>query len=557
MRIWNNFIRKLKRALPSWSPTDDRWYYPGGLFLGGYEPTKAGTDVNEYTALNYSAVFSAISLIAGTIGSLPLHLYKLNDKGKEKAFNHPLYDVLHSKANPYMTAMNYREAAAAHVVSWGNSYSEIGRDRAGRVTSLWLITPNRVTLKPDRTYEINLGTKKVYLPRESVLHIPGLGFDGYVGYSVLSMARESIALGLATEEFGARWFGSGTHPGTVVCHPGKLSQEAHDNLKRSLTEKYSGLGKAHKLLLLEEGMKIEKLGFSPEDSQFLATRQFQIPEIARWFNVPCHKLHDMTKSSFCLPADVEVFTENGPKSVAEIEQGEKVWSLGDDGLFKLAKVTCQVYSGDDEILTIKTTNRTIRSNSRHRFLVRRKYDDPQPGVGGNNKKSWRNEWVSAGELKVGDTLVVLDNLPNTANIKRIGNRDITNEFMEFCGLLMGDGNIISVPGTQYITIARANQASYMDYYRNIMRKLFTKGGYRYHGQENHPLAKLTNSQVAEIREKGKYVFSNMDLARRYNVNICAIQSIVHGRKYDFNDKRAGLSKDQIIEIRTTFRFLYT
>ena len=298
MQIWNSLKKVLKRAWPSWSPSDDRWYYPGGSFYGGYEPTKSGADVNEYTALNYSAVFSAISLIAGTIGSLPLHLYKLNSGSKEKALSHPLYDVLHSKANSYMTAMNYREATAAHIVSWGNSYSEIGYDRAGRIVSLWPITPNRVSLKSGWIYEINLGTKKVYLSRDKILHIPGLGFDGYIGYSVLSLARESIALGIATEEFGARWFGSGTHPGTIVSHPGKLSQEAHDNLKRSLVDKYSGLGKAHKLLLLEEGMKIEKIGFSPEDSQFLATRQFQIPEIARWFNVPCHKLHDLSKSSF-------------------------------------------------------------------------------------------------------------------------------------------------------------------------------------------------------------------------------------------------------------------
>jgi HK97 family phage portal protein len=100
------------------------------------------------------------------------------------------------------------------------------------------------------------------------------------------------------ETFGALYFGNGTHPGTIVSHPGKLSQTAHDNLQTSLSTAYSGLGNAHRLLLIEEGMKVEKFGVPPEDSQFLESRQYQIPEVARWFNLPPHKLKDLTKSSF-------------------------------------------------------------------------------------------------------------------------------------------------------------------------------------------------------------------------------------------------------------------
>jgi len=140
--------------------------------------------------------------------------------------------------------------------------------------------------------------KDVFLPRERILHIPGLGFDGFLGYSVVAMARKSIGLGMALETFGALYFGQGTHPGVVVSHPGSLSPTANDNLKKSLTEGYSGLGKSHRLLLLEEGMKLEKLGIPPNDSQFLETRGFQIPEIARFFNIPPHKLKDLSKSSF-------------------------------------------------------------------------------------------------------------------------------------------------------------------------------------------------------------------------------------------------------------------
>jgi len=147
-------------------------------------------------------------------------------------------------------------------------------------------------------YRIRLEGKQVYLPREQVLHIPGLGFDGYTGYSVVRMAAKSIGLGMAMETFGSLYFGQGTHPGVIVSHPGKLSETAHKNLEGSLVTAHGGLGRSHRLMLLEEGMKIERLIVENDKSQFLESRQFQIPEIARWFNIPPHKLKDLSRSSF-------------------------------------------------------------------------------------------------------------------------------------------------------------------------------------------------------------------------------------------------------------------
>lgn len=262
----------------------------------------SGEVVTETTALTYSAIYNAISLISGTIGALPLHLMQRKGDTKRIADNRKLYRVMHDQANPYMTAMCFREVMMAHVLAWGNGYAEKVFDGYGEVVELWPITPDRVTLKMnDRelVYQIRLPDRRdVVLPREKILHIPGLGFDGFSGYSVVAMARKSIGLSMALETFGALYFGQGTHPGVVVSHPGQLSPVANDNLKKSLTEGYSGLGKSHRLLLLEEGMKLEKLGIPPNDSQFLESRQFQIPEVARWFNLPPHKLKDLTKSSF-------------------------------------------------------------------------------------------------------------------------------------------------------------------------------------------------------------------------------------------------------------------
>jgi HK97 family phage portal protein len=185
---------------------------------------------------------------------------------------------------------------------WGNAYAEKVYNGMGELVEMWPITPNRVKIRiidGKVFYEINMDKEPpVILPRAKVLHVAGLGFDGFTGYSVVAMARKSFGLGMSMETFGSLYFGQGTHPGVVVTHPGKLSQQAHDNLNKSLTEAHSGLGQSHRLMLLEESMKVEKIGIAPNESQFLESRQFQIPEIARWFNLPPHKLKDLTKSSF-------------------------------------------------------------------------------------------------------------------------------------------------------------------------------------------------------------------------------------------------------------------
>jgi HK97 family phage portal protein len=259
----------------------------------------SGEVVTEESALTYSAVYNAISLISGTIGALPCHLMQRKGDKKEIADYRKMYRVLHDEFNPYMTAMAGRECLMAHVLAWGNGYAEINRNGYGEVVELWPITPDRVTPEMkggNLVYKVRVGNEDKWLPREKVLHIPGLGFDGFTGYSVIAMARKSIGLSMALETFGALYFGQGTHPGVVVSHPGVLKDPT--KLRDSLTGAYSGLGKTHRLMLLEENMKIEKIGIPPNDSQFLESRLFQVAEVARWFGVPPHKLKDLSKSSF-------------------------------------------------------------------------------------------------------------------------------------------------------------------------------------------------------------------------------------------------------------------
>jgi len=291
---------KIKRIF-NLSLSDPKAWNPSLWNLAGSQ-SLSGEHVDEDTALTYSAFWNAVNLIAGPLGSLPLHLIQQTGRNKKNAIGQSLYHVLHTQYNPYMTAMAGRECLGAHALTWGNGYAEKVFNGYGDIIELWPIPPNRVTPKMQDSklvYEIRLPDGgSVILPREKILHIPGIGFDGFMGYSIVAMARKSIGLGMAMETFGSHFFGQGTHPGVIVSHPGKLDPQTHSNMKKGLTDTYSGLGQSHKLMLLEEGLKIEKLGVSPEDSQFLQSRQFQITDMARWMNLPVHKLKEMSKSSF-------------------------------------------------------------------------------------------------------------------------------------------------------------------------------------------------------------------------------------------------------------------
>lgn len=281
--------------------------------LGGGR-TYAGVHVNHTTALTNSAVFNAIRIYAETIGSLPLILYRrLEPRGKERARDHYLYRLLHDAPNPEMTAMQFRETLQGHLVTWGNAYAYKVFDNAGRIVELWPLRPDRVTVsranEPVRTafgmaapgdviYEVTLpnGERRV-LSRAEVWHIPGLGFDGLVGYSPITLARQSIGLALATEEFGARWFGDGGRPAGVLKHPNQLSDQARERIRADWERLHSGLERSHRIAILEEGVEWQQIGIPPEDSQFLQTRKFQVTEIARWFNLPPHILKDLDRST--------------------------------------------------------------------------------------------------------------------------------------------------------------------------------------------------------------------------------------------------------------------
>lgn len=236
-------------------------------------------------------------------------LYRYNEAGgKEKAIDHPLYLLLHDEPNPEMSSFVFRETLMTHLLLWGNAYAQIIRNGKGEVIGLYPLMPNKMTVDRDehgRLYysymrqndeAIQSKDSTVILKPDDVLHIPGLGFDGLVGYSPIAMAKNAIGLAIATEEYGAKFFSNGAAPGGILEHPGTVKDP--QRIRESWQSTFGGSGNANKIAVLEEGMKFTPIGIAPEQAQFLETRKFQINEIARIFRIPPHMIGDLEKSSF-------------------------------------------------------------------------------------------------------------------------------------------------------------------------------------------------------------------------------------------------------------------
>ena len=299
------------------------------FYMGG---STAGKNVTERSAMQMTAVYSCVRVLSEAVAGLPLHVYKYRSDGdnmdvaavcpkrgmdaaqqrqtggKEKAIDHSLYRLLHDEPNHEMTSFVFRETLMTHLLLWGNAYAQIIRNGKGEVIALYPLMPNRMTVDRDSNgklyYKYYRGSDEAIRSKEyevilspgDVLHIPGLGFDGLVGYSPIAMAKNAIGLAIATEEFGAKFFANGAAPSGVLEHPGTIKDPS--KVREAWQSQFGGSSNSGKVAVLEEGMKYTPISISPEQAQFLETRKFQINEIARIFRVPPHMVGDLEKSSF-------------------------------------------------------------------------------------------------------------------------------------------------------------------------------------------------------------------------------------------------------------------
>ena len=299
--IISNIIEKRSTTSRLLNNTDD----PDHTFFKlMFDYSKAGVNVNAANAMSSSVVWRAVTLLSGTIASLPLPVYKrLKPRGKERDSDHPLYYKLHNRPNPDLASNVWRLMGISNQLLWGNWYNEI-EFMGGYPSNLWPIPPWRV--KPRRSdggqlyYDVAMpdqSTKKI--PPHAMWHVKNLYIDGDEGMSCLRAARESIGLGLAAEEFASRFFGNGANLGGIVEYPGKLKDDAYNRFKESIEESYTGLSKAHRLMFLEEGLKFHRTAVPPNEGQMIEARKFQVADIARFFFITqLHKVGDLERATF-------------------------------------------------------------------------------------------------------------------------------------------------------------------------------------------------------------------------------------------------------------------
>lgn len=273
-------------------------------WMGGGVNTAAGVPVTPDTAMRETAVYTCIRVLSESVAQLPLHIYrKRKDGGKDKADGHPLYDLLHTTPNEWQTSFEFREMLMGFVNLRGNAVCRVVHSNGNAVSALVPLHPDRLEIYRTTTgkrayrYQLETGGQETLL-QDEVMHLSGLSLDGLSGLSPIKYHKETVGASLAIKEFGARLFSNGTHIGSVFEHPEQLGDNALKHLKESIKDRFSGAINAGKPIILEEGMKVAKLGMTAEESQYLDSRKFTRSEIAGLYRVPPHKIGDLDKATF-------------------------------------------------------------------------------------------------------------------------------------------------------------------------------------------------------------------------------------------------------------------
>jgi len=282
------------------SMTVEEWakLQSGGTLSG------TGVYVSPESALRYTTVLICVRVLAESVASLPCLLYKKRaDGGKDRATEHPLYKVLHDQANAWNTAFEYTEGTMVNLSTRGNGYSYVERNRKGQTIGLVPLNPDGVTISQaidwSPKYEVTMpDNARAKLSTKDMHHIRGPLPRGYVGRSMISLAKEAIGLGMAAEAFGSNMYRNGVKPSGILKHPKVIGPAATENLRQQFSDRYAGLENSGKPLILEEGMDWVSMNIAPKDAEFIDSRKFQRSEIAGIFRVPAHLVNDLEKATF-------------------------------------------------------------------------------------------------------------------------------------------------------------------------------------------------------------------------------------------------------------------
>ena len=265
----------------------------------------SGVSVNEESSMTFAAVWNAVVLISSDVAKVPLPLYRrLPDGGKETYRDHRLYELLHDEPNPETSSFKFRQTMQGHTLLWGGGYAEIERDDAGRPVALWPMMPwsvqpfrNTTGGLKYRVYQPSGG--EIVFDRQDVLHLSGFGVDAISGYAPIRKAIESLGIAIATQQFAAAFFGNGSTFGGIISYPAGVAtnEQTRKENRKAIESRHQGVDRSHRLLTLYEGATYTQMGIPPDAAQFLETRRFQVEEVARWFNIPVHKLKELARST--------------------------------------------------------------------------------------------------------------------------------------------------------------------------------------------------------------------------------------------------------------------
>ena len=274
------------------------------------DDTGTGIRMNGETALTYSTIWQAVTVLAGDVGQLPLDVYRRSGPdGEDREIDrtHPVQEIVRKYANPWTSSQDFWETMMVYTLLWGNGVADIQRTGRGDPLSLTPLLPDRtwceivdgrpwIVTHIGKKRESIAGYRKIRY--EDVLHIRGLGWDGIWGISVIAKARQSWSLGLGQEKYAARYFANGALPGGVLEHPHRIGDEDDvARIRRDWNKIHEGLDNAGRIAILEEGMQFKPMAFTNKDSQWLEGRKFQRSEIAAWFNLPPHKVGDLERET--------------------------------------------------------------------------------------------------------------------------------------------------------------------------------------------------------------------------------------------------------------------
>jgi HK97 family phage portal protein len=266
--------------------------------------SKVGIHINAQNALQTTAVFACVRLLSESIASLPLFLYRKTETGKEKATDMPIYEVLHDVPNPETDSFQFWQAFVANMLIYGRGYAEVVRNNAGHIVQMWNITTPFVRVQRNsETQELEYvitpsGKERFILRKDQIFRVDWFSMDALNAFRPLELAQNAIGLSEAAEEFASNYFKNGANVGGIIEYPDVLRDNDLEQYKKDVRKEYSGLSNAARLLFLEQGAKFQKVSNTPEESQMLETRKFQVEEVARFYNVPLHMVGDLEHATF-------------------------------------------------------------------------------------------------------------------------------------------------------------------------------------------------------------------------------------------------------------------